>query len=349
MLVCATGTCTTLTNSGTCVAGSASGSMPINPTTRIEEGLFATAGADGVYDISVINGMTVPAEMKAFGPLGANSVGESPGSADDVYTCSAAGAIIQPAGSSLLAACSWNFNPSSSLSISNVNSDFYWVTPGADDACSSSTLPSLCGMAYDVPPPNNPSKVNRRSGDFLGFSTLTNYTGFTRSSQWGTQDLYTIYGMGTPIVGYSAPNNYTVLIGCKYDQTTGTANSCNLDNLGSTDAYQHCCGCVDWTMTTPNTLCGGGSPYWPGTGTNLLWTTDTPALATVDYTIEQAVTWLKEAAPTAYVYQFDDTASSFQCNMDGSTELYTSYQITFCPGGITGLPTGATDGRSTAP
>lgn len=356
-LVCATGTCTTLSNSGypvsgTCVSGASTGNMPLNPITKIEETLVTTAGADGVYDVSVINGMTVPVEMKAFGPLGANEIGSSPGSASDVYTCSSAGAIIQPNASSLLYPCSWSFSPSTYLTgVTGADNDFYWVTPGADDGCTASAAPQLCGMAYDVAPPANPAKTVRTLGDFLGFSTLTNYIGGTQTSDWGTQNLYNIYGMGTPITGYGPPNDYTVLIGCKYDKVTGTANSCNLDNLGSTAAYDTCCGCAEWTsIATPNTPCGGGSPYWPGVGTNLLWTTDTPSQATVSYTIQEAVTWLKAACPTAYAYQFDDTASSFQCNTDGSTSLLTSYQITFCPGGVNALPAGGyTDGRGITP
>ena len=352
--VCATGTCATLPNSATCVAGTATLSMPLPPYTKIEQTIEPTAGADGVYDVSIINGMNVPVEMKAFGPLGQNQVGSSPGNPNDVYTCSGAGAVIQPADSSLLAGCPWKFDPSATLTgISNVNSDFYWVTPGNDNACTTSSLPQLCGMAYDVPPPTNPDKINRKLGDFLAFSTLTNYTGYTATSQWGTQNLYSIYGMSTPItststVAYGPPNDYTVMIGCVYDKSLGSANSCNLGNLTNAE-YQACCGCVDWTMTTANTPCGGGSANWPGTGTNTLWTTNSPSLASVNYTIEEAVTWLKNGCPTTYVYQFDDTASSFQCNTDGNTQLYTSYQITFCPGGNSGLPTGVTDARGIPP
>lgn len=353
--VCATGTCATLSNSATCVSGTETLAMPLPPYTKIEQTVMPTAGADGVYDVSIINGMNVPVEMKAFGPRGANQVGTStPGNPNNVYTCTGAGAVIQPTTSSLLAGCPWSFDPSSSLTgITDVNSDFYWVTPGSDDACSTSTLPQLCGMAYDVNPPANPSKINRKLGGFLAFSTLTNYIGYHETSQWGSQNLYTTYGMGTPItststVAYGPPYNYTVMIGCIYNQALGSANSCNLSTLTNAE-YQACCGCVDWTMTTPNTKCGGGSTNWPGTGTNSLWTTNTPSEATVNYTIEKAVTWLKNACPTTYVYQFDDTASSFQCNTDGATSLYTSYQITFCPGGISGLPTGASDARGTPP
>lgn len=353
--VCATGTCATLNNSATCVSGTNTLSMPLPPYTKIEQTIMPTAGADGVYDVSIINGMNVPVEMKAFGPRGSNQVGSStPGNPNNVYTCTGAGAPIQPKTSSLLTGCPWSFDPSSSLTaITNVNSDFYWVTPGTDNACTTSSLPQLCGMAYDVEPPANPSKINRKLGDFLAFSTLSNYIGYDSAAKWGSQNLYSTYGMGTPItststVAYGPPYNYTVMIGCIYDKDLGSANSCNLNNLTNAE-YQACCGCIDWTMTTPNTPCGGGSTNWPGTGNNPLWTTNTPSQATVSYTIEKAVTWLKNACPTTYVYQFDDTASSFQCNTDGSTQLNTSYQITFCPGGLSGLPAGAMDGRATPP
>lgn len=353
-LVCATGNCITLPGStplgsGTCVSGTTTGNLPQNPITKIEATLTSTAGGDGVYDVSVINGMTVPVEIKAFGPLGANQVGFGPGNPNDVYTCSSAGAIIQPAASSLLSPCSWSFNPSSSLtSVPNANSDFYWVTPGNDDGCSTSTPPLLCGMAANVPPPAFYGTVNRRQGDFLGFSTLANYIGYTASTQWGSQDLYTIYGMGTPLTGYGSPDNYTVMLGCIYDSSTGSANSCYQSGLTSAE-YEQCCGCVNWTITTPDTPCGAGSANWPGTGTNALWTTDTPAQSSVTYTVQQGVTWLKQGCPTAYAYQFDDPSSSFQCNTDNGTPLNTSYIITFCPGGVSGLPAGTTDGRSTAP
>lgn len=351
---CATGTCATLSNSATCVSGTATLNMPLNPFTKIEATLNASAGTDGVYDVSVINGMTVPVEVKAFGPLGANRIGSSPGNPGDVYTCSAAGAIIQPPGSSLLAACPWTFNPSSSLNFSGVNNDFYWVTPGVDDGCSSSRTPLLCGMAYNVSPSatQNPGLVNRRNGAFLGFNTLASYIGYTDPTQWGSQNLYQVYGMDTAlpltIPSYGAPGNYTVLIGCIYDKILGSANSCNLNNL-TTGQYNTCCGCVDWTITTPNTPCGGGSPNWPGAGTNISWTTTVPSEAAVQYTVQQSITWLKSGCPTAYAYQFDDTSSSFQCNTDHGTQLNTSYQITFCPGGINGLPANTQEGRNIPP
>ena len=157
--------------------------------------------------------------------------------------------------------------------------------------------------------------------------------------------------MGTPITGdYPPPNNYTVLISCNYQAKFSTgANSCNLNSLTAAE-YNTCCGCTNWVGTaTVNTPCGDYSNLWPGGTTNSLWTTNTPSQSIYTYNLLDGVTWIKSACPTAYAYQFDDTASSFQCNKDGAVNLYTSYQITFCPGGVSGLPSGATDGRSTVP
>lgn len=340
-LVCATGTCATLSNSATCVSGTTSFNLPLNPLTKIEGTLVSTAGGDGVYDVSVINGMTVPVEMKAFGPSTGNTAGA-------VYNCSAAGAPIQPLQSNALGVCSWAFDPSSAITSPGINNDFYWVTPGADDNCSSSATPALCGMAFNTAPPTNPSQVVRKNGNFLGFSTLANYIGYSSSGQWGSHDLYTAFGMNSSLPSYGPPQNYTVLLGCIYDSATGTANSCNLNSL-TTSEYDSCCGCVNWPFTTPAYSCGNGSSQWPGGNTNSLWTTTAVPGASVPYTIQQAVTWLKTACPTAYTYQFDDPSSSFQCNNDGNTQLNTSYEITFCPAGLSGLPTGAADGRGTPP
>jgi hypothetical protein len=202
-------------------------------------------------------------------------------------------------------------------------------------------------MAFNVAPPANPGQINRRLGGFLGFATLANYAGYPASTQWGSENLYSIFGMGSPLPGYT-PANYVAMITCSYDKTTGYANSCYQASLSTTE-YTECCGCVNWSVATPNTPCGDNSSNWPGTGTNTLWTTTVPSQSSITYTVQQAVTWLKSAAPTVYAYQFDDPSSSFQCNTDNGTNLYTSYQITFCPGGISGLPAGAPEGRDVAP
>ncbi|CDZ77166.1 Thaumatin family protein [Legionella massiliensis] len=358
---CATGTCQTKPGSATCLSPLDGGTGPVQPQspfTKFEATMLSTPGADGVYDVSVINGMTVPVEVKAFGPTTGNTAGT-------VYNCSAAGALLQPASNNALGNCSWNFNPEATMPISSINSDFYWVTPGADNACADGVN---CGMSYNSYPQSNgnsPGPVNRRQGGFLGFNPLVNDAAYIANAQWGSRNLFALYGMGKEIAGQSSSSNYgttlvsgtnIVLPGNQYPAydvllsipgitNNGSLNSCY--QTGNT-FFAHCGGCFDWNLTLPSESCGNGSPnYQPGW--NLDWTTHSISATVGNYTPFQAIAWLKQACPTAYSYQFDDPSSSFQCNQDNGTPLTTSYQVTFCPGGVSGLPAGATEGRSITP
>lgn len=362
--VCATGTCATMPNSGSC---NSSGPLvqPQSPYTKFEANLNPTAGTDGVYDVSAINGMTVPVEVKAFGPFVAGNT------ANTVYICSGAGAIMQPTSNNNLGNCTWNYNPSSTLTGANVNNDFYWVTHGADDACTTSALPNLCGMAWGSGPDVNGvfgTPINRKQGAFLGFNTLDVYAAYTvqgtNNGTWGSENIFTKYGLDIEIPGQSVPSNYGTipnevifpgntflsyyaLIGCPAVSSTQSLNSCY--QTPTNNDYARCCGCVDWGNTLPEHACGYASGGAYTAGMNLDWTTNNITTLTRSYTPEQAVTWIKDACPTAYSYTYDDASSSFTCTQDGATNLQTSYQVTFCPGGLTGLPAGATEGRSTAP
>ena len=365
--ICATGTCSSMTNSGTC---NSSGTLvqPQSPYTKFEATLNPAAGTDGVYDVSAVNGMTVPVEVKAFGPMTGNT-------ATTVYNCGAAGALMQPAAHSALGNCSWNYNPSSTLPGSNTNNDFYWVTPGADDSCTTSSLPNLCGMAWGTGPDSigdYSTPINRRLGAFLGYNMLDAYAAYTvqgtNNATWGSVNIFTKYGLDIQLPGQSQnncvygtipnevifPNNsclsYYALISCPVVSSTNAFNSCYQKPANNDFAY--CCGCVNWSNTLPSAACGSLSQGQYTSGMNVDWTASTgisiPA-PVGQYSPEQAITWIKDACPTAYAYTYDDPSSSFQCNMDGSTDLNTSYQVTFCPGGVDGLPDGATDGRSTPP
>lgn len=367
---CATGTCQTMPNSATCLSPSGGGTGPVqpqNPFTKFEATILAVPGGDGIYDVSVINGMTVPVEVKAFGPSTGNT-------SSTVYNCSGAGALLQPSSNNALGNCSWNFNPESTIPIPSINSDFYWVTPGADDGCVNGIN---CGMSYSQYPQSNgnsPSPINRRQGGFLGYNPLVNDTAYINSAQWGSRNLFLLYGMDIEILGQTNLDNYgttlvdgtnIVLSGNTYPAYNVLLSIPGITNNGSLNScyqpantfFAHCGGCVNWNqalppLTSPITLpseqCGNSSPNYQYPW-NLDWTTnDIPALLGT-YTPFQAIKWLKEACPTAYSYQFDDPASSFQCTQDNGTPLLTSYQVTFCPGGRTGIPAGATEGRSITP
>lgn len=368
---CVTGTCQTKSGSATCEAPSLTvkgPEQPQSPYTKIEQNLVSTPGGDGVYDVSLENGMSVPVEYKGFGPSTGNT-------ASTVYNCSAAGALIQPASNNRLGNCSWRFNPQSTLtSLSGINSDFYWMNPSSiNDNCANGPR---CGMSYNaypaiggtVAPGNSTSPINRHMGDFVAYNPLLNDTAYSANAQWGSQlhNLFVNYGMGQVIDGQTSSNNYgtyliktgksillpgytqaayNVLLSIPGVTNTGALDSCY--QVGNTN-FSHCGGCINWSNTLPAAPCGyGNQAYQPGMNED--WTTNLINAPVGSYTPLQAIQWVKDACPTIYSYQYDDQASSFQCNKDNGTPLLTSYQITFCPGGEDSLPTGATEGRATAP
>ncbi len=49
----------------------------------------------------------------------------------------------------------------------------------------------------------------------------------------------------------------------------------------------------------------------------------------------QDLTWMKQACPSAYVYPYDDKASTFTCPQNGGQSAV-NYTIDFCPGRKTG-------------
>lgn len=328
--VCITGTCATMPNSATC---NNNGPLvqPLAPYTKFEFTIEDNPGQDGVYDVSVINGFTVPVEIKAFGPTTA-----------DPFNCTGAGALIQPQNSTL-GSCPWMFHPTEISGLAR--DDFQWVRPGAEQACDASD--PNCGRSFNVLPPANPAKIVERIAPFLGYSTLANYFGYPAAGQWGAPNLYEKYGIASP---FPLPNNYnganwSVLFACiPTGPPANAADSCYLNPAGP-----HCCGCVNWQNEPVGSPLRTDSSA-PCNNANPDWTTNTPTNSSVPgFNIQKGITWLKAGCPTAYSYQFDDKSSSFQCNFDGATPLYTSYQITFCPGGVTGLPSGAMEGRDTAP
>lgn len=327
---CETGMCNTLSStSGTCVVQGNSRDQPVPPLTKFEFTIAETAGQDGVYDVSVINGFNVPVEIKGLGPVSSNNP----------FGCTAAGAVIQPVGSSL-GSCPWSFDPSfSGLS----PQDVLWVEPGADDACTSDSdcaLGEVCGMAFDSAPSNAP--VNRRCGKFIGYSTIANYVGYSSAGQWGSVNLYNQFDIDTAMTTINPAKDYgsvggtaatfRALLACT-PTSNNSANTC----YNSNSFLPNCCGCVNWPSsevpTAVSAQCLNINPDWTST-------------AGTSVTAKNAILWLKKSCPTAYSFQFDDPSSSFTCLKDGRGQnMKTSYQITFCPGGQTGLPAGKTDGR----
>lgn len=336
-MVCKTASCQTLSGKGTCTVGAGPGA----PNTAMEAFITNTKNADGVYDVSIINGMNVPAEMKGLGPV----------SSSDPYHCTAAGAPIQPPSSFTppLGACPWMFTPPTGGIDATEN--YVFVSAGSQVACTTSggqcaqTDADMCGTGWNSDINTGAgTPINRRCGAFQGYWTVADYIGYKLPGQWGAgYDLYTLYGIGdeldpvTHVYGNSTANpgyaTYYDLYGC-----VPTSND-SLDS-GYDSGKSRVCGCYDWDQA--------GSPALTNVVQKCCTSTNTTACtnqtSVVDApnplwqsTVFDRINWLKAGCPTAYSYQFDDKASQFTCNQ---ADTFASYQIVFCPAGKTGSPNG---------
>lgn len=359
--VCHTANCTALNNTtGTCTQAA----RP--PYTTFEENLYSSPGIDGFIDISLINGFNVPGEFRT---LAAYEPVTSPYATTTFGCGNSGGAIIQPVGSALNY-CTWSFSPPNTGTDCSAGtetdnpSNYYFVPEGADDGCTPGSCSgnNVCGMAYTAQPSYNPvylgTPITRHCGPVQGYWTVADYTGYSASAQWGSCNLYSHYAMGAtldsikpstqPSYGYSGsfpnqdpmpPAKLLDMYGCVPTSaltcytSPGTPYKCfNTPpnpiyslNSGYDSGFVNVCGCHDWNnaSTTPARAytasageCASGNSLW-------------------DSKVYSRILWIKEACPTAYSYQFDDKSSQYVCNKKGQ---FTSYQIGFCPGGKSGLP-----------
>lgn len=319
--ICQTANCPVIPGTATCMPSVGAN----NPSTIFEEDMEGAVASDGVYDISLINGFNLPGEFRSLAavisPFNFNTAcGQS------------AGATIQPTGSPL-GICPWTFTPPSTIS-PDTPENYNWVSGGADDGCASSgscSAGQICGEAY-ASTLEGTAPINRRCGTFLGYWTIVDYTGYSSSSQWGSQNLFTAYTLGTALpagptgMSYGTVAGLAATFGNMYG-CTPTSNNSLLSGYGPAPApvplpESNACGCYNWDQA------GSVAPTAqsePCVMTNSQWIS----------TVFPRISWLKEACPTAYSYQFDDKSVSFTCNVSNQK---TAYQITFCPGGVTGAP-----------
>lgn len=230
------------------------------------------------------------------------------------YSCGTAGST-SPSG---------NLNAAKYTAMAPPTNMYYWVTNSniqcsAQNACSSQ---QICGLAFDT----TSNGFVKNCGDFLGFWAATQIclADPRFSSPFGDA-----FSCSQTLTTPFPDNTYTLtsLLKCSPPSTTAPLfNSCYLSYPGASSAeVQQCCGCSDWAgIATPSASCPVGQ-------TDSQWT---------KY-VEKIIKWMKQACPTCYAYQYDDKASTFTCPASSATE----YTITFCPGGQTGLPTGAAEGR----
>jgi len=373
---CNTANCTKVgTTNGTCSTGTANGVA--SPYTAFEENLYTAASmtADGVYDVSIINGFNIPGEFRSLSPY--VTVGSTSNFSN---TCgNSAGAIIQPSDSAL-GACSWSFTPPSSgapdcnaTTETDNTSNYYYVTPTTTPtACTPGSCggSQVCGMSLtpQVPPSSNPiylgAPITQTCGAFQGYWTVADWVGYSSGGQWGTCNLYSHYNMtaaldtisgGQSTYGFSTlspsttPSLPAAMLADMYACQPTSQLSCYSN--ASPACFNHNAP-VNNPYFALNT--GYGFTYnvcgcvnWNASSTPASAQTAQASQCTADNTLWEnkvypRILWLKKACPTAYSFQFDDKSSSFQCNVTppapAPTPQLTAYQLTFCPGGKTGAP-----------
>ena len=226
----------------------------------------------------------------------------------DQYNCGTPGNPTAGAG---FGSCNWN-----NAVVPTPSYAYYWVTNLAackpDNTCA--VAGQLCGLD---------DKVDRVCGNFLGFWSADNACAVnpTKAQPYFGCNNY----LGTPY----AANTYKMnsLYGCITPTASqSTLNSCYTFNNSD------CCGCANWedfgiTIPAATDACMNTS--------NTIWTG----------TVQPTIQWMKAACPSYYTYPYDDKSSSFRCSNVAAGSNAVGYTITFCPGGNTGKPAGATEGR----
>ncbi len=335
--VCATGDC----------ASGANAQCPDNngsvyePYTRIEETFTSTT--QGGYDISLINGASIPSELKGLGPL--SSQFASPAAP---YVCTGAGAPIQPpytqfnpsyppappplpplpAPATPLGSCPWEYTAPSASPL------FNFVTNGTTITDCNQCSSGICGLAFETTP--SAGNIVLACGNLLGYWSINQlcsgnvtYTGanaaMNPSTVFNCNDLITNYSTQT----YQAGTTVYDLYACVPQGST--LQSCYNSGNGST-----CCGAQNWNAITPYVTWQTQQSY-----------TDNPdwvhgssgGLPPLSPTPLESIQWLKNACPTAYSYPFDDHSSTFNCNTSDAAQqnqVAMDFEVVFCPGGIIG-------------
>ncbi|MGQ3891332.1 thaumatin family protein [Legionella sp. CNM-4043-24] len=323
---CATGDCVSGVN------GQCSGSA-YEPFTRVEE-VFPSSTTQGIYDISLENGPTVPTEFKGLGPS-SNQVASPAAS----FVCSGAGAPIPlpfnnpPYLSGIsLGNAGWSFTvpntPAGSSPLYNFVSNDTTVSD-----CSSCASPNVCGLAYATTAEANNTVL--ACGKLLGYWSLTqlgtvNYTG--SNPAYNPATVFQFNTLLTPPAfqaGYPSGTTAFDLYSCT---PQGTAlNTCYPSTASPASL---CCGAHDWNATN------GFSPYLTAQSSNsTAQNPDWLSTTSLPITPYDSILWLKLACPTCYSYQYDDPASSFNCNYSDAAQsipVSMDFEVVFCPGGLTG-------------
>lgn len=258
------------------------------------------------YDLSVINGINLPMSMV---PNGGTTNPNNP------YTCGSPGLTTNQGsgGTGTLGACSWSLgttvpsvnyvrvaNQGPSPTVCSANSD---CTNGPDKT-------QACGLSLSSIQSNSSTTY---CGTWLGYWTADQVCG-TNSN----------YNKSPYFCTNSADGGSTFT---QMYQCAGSPSVYN-NSCYSNGATSACCGCQNWQLAPTNLLVPSNGSVLQCLASNTTWFSN--ALS--------AVSWIKSACPSSYVYPFDDKSSSFTCTNGSPNNA--NYTITFCPGNNSGAPTG---------
>ncbi|WP_165474741.1 thaumatin family protein [Legionella nagasakiensis] len=262
------------------------------------------------YDITIINGITIPVAMYPSG----NSKG-TPQTYNNPYLCAKAGSPTKIAtNAGTVGGCGWSFSPSSVA--------FRWVDTDNNTQCAQDTdcqainSKFRCGLTL-TSIENNSAQTT--CGTPLGYWNQNEVC--AKNEQYSQANIVdcteaNIGGAGNSIIN---------LLRC----TGGAAVSCyNVSTANDT-----CCGCTNWQkqgVIVPTQASIVEQCQYP----NSNWGAGSSKQANLSGSVLPGLVWLKQGCPSAYVYPYDDKASTFTCPSNNGQSAV-NYTIEFCPGGKT--------------
>lgn len=284
---------------------------PGGPVTKAE--FTMQPYATDFYDVTSLDGVNLPVSM------GVAPISQPPPLLDAAmapFWCSTAGGVSPQA---LLGASSWAYDIPASLRGSVVQVA-YKSPPAANAACSTDadcTSPGeICGFVAVMSDGSGALKARgftnviaaNRCGRMLTVSTFNGLCKLGPSVPAGAFPMGdAVVGCSTVVRGYSKGDWY----GCGGGLLSGyDGNAVNGDACG-------CATTATWAKLNVT------APVLPG---------DECVAASTTWTDEvfPDLVPFKTAAPTTYVYPFDDKSSTMQCS-NSHTYNSQSYVITFCP------------------
>jgi Thaumatin family len=290
------------------------------PLTKAE---FAFVNSTDFYDLTLLHGANVPISMEPtsgqnFGPV-------PPGSPNQkYYWCTAPGSVSK----SPTALCDWVFKPPTN----NVTNN----GPGLA-LVQHQQMPTLCGGPNQTCPPDAHGKaqVCGLAFDFSkGTSGIYQECGNNsdRGGTWSAIQICTAIDYNKNNLN---PNQVSTQFMNSFNCGTGAASpgnaqlfQCigpNIESCYVSAATTDCCGCPNWPPEyKPNVTSKTGNPNAPNAcySTNPNWASVSGAW----------LTYIKQACPSVYSYQYDDVTSTFTCSTVPNTAINaTNYTITFCP------------------